>query len=138
MSNNLMSDIADHLDKCGIGKRRDDVFTIAEQGALENRPLSVVVRQNASSRDPEVTEPVDYMSLRIIIAGSYGMQGEDNVANKADEVYRSLLLVTDETINGTLYLNIRAASSPALAGFDEFQRTVYEFDVEVMRFNGGT
>ena len=138
MSNNVMSDIVDYLERIGIGKRNVDLFTRADQGAYENRPLSIVVTSATSARSPEITEPVDYIAPKISVAGVYGQEGEDRVGNKADEVYRALLLILDEVINGTLYISIRSTSAPAFVGFDEHKRTVIEFDIEVMRYRGDT
>ncbi|MCL2607594.1 MAG: hypothetical protein FWD92_03450 [Methanomassiliicoccaceae archaeon] len=137
MSNNIMADIAALLESKGAGKRMADLFTPADQGAFENRPLSVIIGNPQSSGEPEVTEEVDYHSVKIAVAGAYGREGEERTADKAYTVYRALLLVLDETVNDTLYLSIRAVSSPSHAGFDEHGRTVMEFDVNVMRYRGG-
>jgi len=136
MSNNPSLDIVTFLESEGIGKRMTDLFTIADQGAFENRPLAIIVRSPSGAGVPEVTEPVDYPSVTISIAGNYGQDGESKVYDKANEVYNALRLVLDAKISGTLYLCIRAMSSPAHVGLDENKRTVIEFNVDLIRYTG--
>ena len=131
-----MLDVVTFLETIGIGKRMTDLFTAADLGAFKERPLSILVQHVPGSQAPAVTEPVDYVAVTIAIAGAYGQVGEEAIHNKADEVYRALTLVLDATINGTLYLSMRAVTSPAVAGQDENGRTVIEFNVEMMRYRG--
>ena len=135
MSTNVMLDIVTYLEGMGHGKRGIELFTPADQGAYENRPLTILI-QNPSGQVPEITEHVDYPKVKITVAGAYGKEGERSVHDKAHAVYKELLLLFDETINGTLYLNIRAVSSPSHMGKDENERTVIEFDVEIIRYRG--
>lgn len=129
-------DIVSLLESAGLGVRMYDLFTPADAGAYDNRPLAVVVRETPTTRSPEVTEDVDYMGLSITVSGVYGQEGEENTVRTADQIYRRLRLLMDETIDGTHYLSIRADAPPTHAGFDEFGRTVYEIPISIIRFIG--
>lgn len=129
-------DFVTYLESVGIGHRMTSLFTPADAGAYDKRPLAVVVRESPTSKAPEVTEDVDYMTLNISVSGTYGQEGEEKTVEMADRVYRALRLLMDMSINGTLYLSVKAETPPTHAGFDEFGRTVYEITVSVIRYLG--
>lgn len=129
-------DFVTYLEQQGIGHRMSDLFTSADAGAYDTRPLAVVIRESPSTKAPEVTEDVDYTTLGITVSGAYGQEGERTTVDMADRIYRALRLLMDVTIDGTLYLSVKADTTPTHAGFDEFGRSVYEISVSIIRYLG--
>jgi len=126
-------DILTYLESGRYGVRHRTLFTSAEQGAFDNRPLSLVVTEARSPDTPDVTVDADVSYVNLVISGQYGKQGESHVYAYADKVYRYMRLVLDQTINQTTYLCIEALNPPAHAGYDENGRTVYEITLEIYR-----
>ena len=129
-------DIVTYLEGQGIGKRMSTLFTPSDQGAFDGRPLAAVVREISTSASPDVTVNADILAVSISVSGTYGQQGEQTVMAFANSIYRELRLLTDITIDGTLYYCVQAQGPPSHAGYDEFGRTVYEMSVDIYRYLG--
>lgn len=126
-------DFADYLAESGLGFRGKELFTSAERGAYENRPLCAVIKDGTSSKAADVTISADYMNINISVSGKYGEVGEDIILAYANKIYKQLRTKLDIAINGNFYFYCQALQPPFHAGFDENGRTTYEFNCEIMR-----
>lgn len=126
-------DFADYLAESGLGARGREIFTSAERGAYENRPLCAVIKDGTSSKAADVTIEADYMNINVSVSGKYGEVGEDIILGYANKLYRALRTVLDMGINGNFYFYCQALQPPFHSGFGEDGRTTYEFNCEVMR-----
>lgn len=129
----IAEDILSFLEKGGYGQRRVTLFTPADKGAYDVRPLTVIANEARPVASPDVTVDADRCMINLTFAGTYGPTGEARVFDFAHQVYLALRLVLHETINGTEYLCIQAQSPPAHDGYDEDGRTIYSISLEIYR-----
>ena len=129
----IAEDIIDFLEASGIGRKRETLFTSAQQGAYDNRPLAAVIHEARSADAPDVTVNADKCLVNIEAWGKYGEKGENDAYLFAYRIYSALRLVLHETINGTEYLCIQAQNPPSHEGYDDQGRTYYSVIVSIFR-----
>lgn len=128
------TDIADYISEKRLGERQRDIFTSAEIGQYEDRPLYVAIKEIQAGKAPDTTINSDYLNINIRVGGNYGGKGENRVLDKAMAIYDLFKLKTDLKINGNHYHYIMALQPPIHSSFDaENGQTVYEFNLEVFR-----
>lgn len=128
----IAEDMISYMESVGLGRRHETLFTAADQGAYENRPLVMVAEEQRSSSSPDVTADADRATVTLTFAGTYGQVGEKAVYELAYRSYMRFRLLLHETINGTEYLCIQAVHPPSHEGLAD-GRTIYSVTLEVYR-----
>ena len=128
----IAEDMIAYMESVGLGRRHETLFTPADQGAYDGRPLVMVAEESRSSAGPDVTADVDRATVTLTFAGVYGQVGEKEVYELAFKTYMRFRLLLHETINGTEYLCIQAAHPPSHDGLAD-GRTIYSVTLEVYR-----
>lgn len=129
----IAKDIIALLETDGIGKERITLFTSAEQGAYDGRPLAAVIHEARSADAPDVTVDADKSYVNIEVSGKYGENGEADAYSFAHNIYMALRLRLNVTVNGTVYLCIQAQNPPSHEGYDADGRTYYSIIVSIFR-----
>jgi hypothetical protein len=125
-------------------RRMFEYFTPADQGAYDNRPLTMIASEARSSQEADVTVDASRSTLNLLFAGQYNAQGQARVYEFASEVYRFFrndgdlpACLLDREVNGSFYHCIRAMHPPSHDGFDSDGRTVYSFELEIYKSGPG-
>jgi len=133
-------DILTILNEAGFGDRRVILFTPADKGAYDNRPLTVVASEARTSEDLDVTVQADRSAVNLLFSGQYGPNGEASVEAFARKVYKYIrnsgeapYCILDKVVNGHTYLCIKARHPPSHEGYDQDGRTVYSFEIDIYR-----
>lgn len=134
----IAEDIIDFLHDEGVGRKRETLFTSAQQGAYDGRPLAALIHEARSADAPDVTVDADKCLVNIEVWGKYGENGETDAYLFAYRIYSKLRIVLHETINGTEYLCIQAQNPPSHEGYDDQGRTYYSVVVSIFRVLPGS
>lgn len=111
MSYDVCNDIAAYLEEQDLGQVGIDIFTFEKyrkMGELDG----ILIEAPTPGEIPDVLIQTETVPIDITISKGYGEQGREYTANLAFKVYMALNILTDITINGTLYICITAETTP--------------------------
>ena len=128
----LLDEIAAYLESHNIGTRGTDLFT----GFLPDTPNAVVVLYEnpgmAPSRSHSSNPTLEHPQLGVWARGT---PDGDYVAprQKAQDAYNALVLIRNQTLSATLYLDVMPMQQPFLIERDDNQRAIIGFNAAVTK-----
>lgn len=131
----VSEDMISLVQSAGIGIRHQTLFTTADQGAYENRPLVAIFREEPSATAPDVTVDADHINVYVDVSAPYEQNGEASAYAMAHAIYRAMRLRLDEQVGNYLYYCIKS-NPPAHLGYMD-GRSTYQLIIEVFRYLGG-
>lgn len=91
----------------------------------------ILLTDGVTDLPPEVNYDYEYPSVQIIIRGNQG--GYLTAYAKAVEVRNGLHGITNETMNGTRYIQILCSSDIFFLGFDQNRRPQFSMNFSIQR-----
>ena len=128
----LLDEIAAYLEGQNVGTRATDLFT----GFMPDTPDEVVVvyenpgmpPSRSHSDSPNLEHPQIGVWARGTVDGDYA-----GPRQKAQDAYNALVLIRNQTLSATLYLDVMPMQQPFLLERDDNKRAIIGFNAAVTK-----
>ena len=129
MSNSPSSDICQLIEDGNEGTRGTNLFT----GLMPDSPDACVAVYNRGGDAPETTNKIKNPQIRINVRGR--LPDYESTWNWANRIFELLDGMTNATVGGSRYIQIRARGDIYDKNRDQNGRIIFELNFRVMRTN---
>lgn len=109
----VAKDIMTHLQNCGVGIIGLDIKSYSDTSIKAGiDSLTIMVKEDPTYNIPDIDVDLDYHRIRIFVVSTVGDEGYERGFALAENCYKACKFQRDLTLNGTLYLSIKAFQPP--------------------------